>query len=256
MAIERIVIHVSNLHDSVEFYRDLLGGLVVGTGDDHADLDFVTAIIELRTLAEGRPTTWQADERVRGFRHIGFKVRSVDATILKLDEADVEFRSRAEDIDALGVRIAFFFDPDGTLLELVERHLDYPIAHSVEAIAEERKMPVPDRPRFDHIGFTVDDLGAARGRYEALGFAALGAAVLDPETGFRIDFLRHEGTVLEVFSYSVHTPDHVADPRALGFAAIGLPGEPDGSSVGMLPDGRRTVVDADGLTVLTGSVVR
>lgn len=256
MAIERIVIHVRSLNDSVEFYRDLLGGVVIGAGDGHADLDFVTAVIELRTLPEGRPTTRQADERVRGFRHIGFKVRSADATILKLDEAGVEFRSRAQDIDALDVRIAFFFDPDGTLLELVERHLDYPIVHSAEAIAEERLMPAPDRPRFDHIGFTVDDLGAARGRYEALGFAPLGAAVLDPETGFRIDFLRHEGTVLEVFSYSVHTPDHVADPRAFGFAAIALPGEPAGSSAGTLPDGRRTVVDPDGLTVLAGAVVR
>lgn len=76
--------------------------------------------IELFTFAEeGRRVASNRNEDL-GFKHVGFQVDDVDDVAARLKAHAVEFT--VEPLDAAGnVRLAFFRDPDGNLLELVNR---------------------------------------------------------------------------------------------------------------------------------------
>lgn len=115
------------------FYRDLLGFPVlgrlyypnkVGLVIDLLDIGN-NGILEIFSFKEStKPSEWIPNALQLGMRHIAFKVKSVDATAARLKAAGVEFA--LEPLNATGgVRIAFFKDPDGTLLEIVEGELEY-----------------------------------------------------------------------------------------------------------------------------------
>lgn len=100
---------------------------------------------------------------MRGFRHVGFKVASVDKVSPNLDSAGVLFRLRPLHIPELDVRIAFFFDPDGTVLEIVEGHAQYPrVFIPRESRTSERCRPpsASVRSRWSHGGKTQIDMGS------------------------------------------------------------------------------------------------
>ena len=71
MTIKSILINVADVSRSVDFYTRFLGAEVVGdTTSDHAVLDVVSATVELKRIDEAQPSTWEADDLQRGFRHI------------------------------------------------------------------------------------------------------------------------------------------------------------------------------------------
>lgn len=249
MAIRNILIHVEDVARSVEFYCRHLGAVVVGDPDDErALLDVVTATLEIRRLERGRPSVWNEDDTQRGFRHLGFKVADVDVVVAGLDVAGVPFRSRPQELEDIGVRIAFFFDPDGTVIELVERHVKYHVIHNEKAVEAERRMPTPGRPRFDHVGHTVADLDRARKLYEGWGFVDLGSLHWDV---FRIDFLRSGSTIVEVFSHPVPTTPQSPSLDTYGFLAVSIEGEAKSlRRIGMLNDGREVHSDDDDLPLI------
>lgn len=248
MTVRNVVLHVADLGLSLEFYRKHLSAELVVSDSAHAVLDFVTATIELRHLAEGVPSGWQEDDAYEGSRHIGFKMAGLDAIIASLDAEGVTFRSRPQELDDVGIRIAFFFDPDGTVLELVERHLSYHVVRSEEGVADERRMPPPSRPRFDHIAHSVADLPAAVDRYRSAGFYNIGALQW-PE--LHLEFLRAEGTVIELFRVPGPSIPSSLSVDSFGFVGVQLDPPVDGLvAVGMLGDGRLLAGDADGLGIV------
>lgn len=248
MPIRNVMINVADVARSVDFYRTHLGAIPIGEPTiEHAVLDIVAGTLELRRLDGGRPSPWQEDDTNRGFRHVGFKVASVDEIVAGLDADGVRFRYRPFDVEGADVRITFFFDPDGTVIEIVENHVKYQEVFDEVLVAAERLMPVPPRPRLDHVGHAVADLDAAVERYRHAGFTDMG--ILDWGT-MRIDYLRGGETVLELFSFP--QPTH-ASPRSIdtyGFAAIGIPGDVPGlEPLGTITDGRMILVDPDDLPV-------
>ncbi|MFW5995902.1 MAG: VOC family protein, partial [Halanaerobiaceae bacterium] len=63
------------------------------------------------------------DDQDPGIKHFGFKVEDIDDVTRRLKEEEVKFT--LDPLDAEGdVRIAFFQDPDGVLIELVEGSLN------------------------------------------------------------------------------------------------------------------------------------
>ncbi|MFW5992033.1 MAG: VOC family protein [Halanaerobiaceae bacterium] len=126
---DHVTITVSDLERSVQFYRDILGLKVAGMleqNDGNFKLVYLKAgdtLLELFYFTEkGDPLPGTEDIDI-GIKHFGFKVESVDEVTRKLKEQDVEFT--LEPLDATGgVRIAFFKDPDGVLLEIVEGELE------------------------------------------------------------------------------------------------------------------------------------
>lgn len=251
MAITSVVLHVADVQRSVDFYRRHLHAEVIEQVRDRAVLDFVTAPLELRHLPSGQPSTWAEDDATRGFRHLGLKVSNLDEIVRSLDGDDIRFRSRPLDIDDIGVRNAFFFDPDGTVIELVENHLKYHVVIDGRGVAAEQSMPAPDRPRFDHVGHTVEDLEPALHRYASAGFTNIGRLQWPP---MHLEFLRADGTVIELFKIprpSIGNPPVV---DSYGFAGVTMEPMPvDLTLVGDLGDGRSLFVDPDDMAIIAGT---
>ena len=67
----------------------------------------------------GKPTA-AADGGEVGYKHICFLVDDVDAEYARLKDRNVEFDMEPATVDA-GLRIAFFRDPDGNRVELMQR---------------------------------------------------------------------------------------------------------------------------------------
>jgi catechol 2,3-dioxygenase-like lactoylglutathione lyase family enzyme len=197
-----------DLDRSLAFYRDLLGfpelpaanGRCVRAGD-----------VQIR-LAQAGPAArdggWVNDDRQRGVRHVGMKVRDIDAQIERLRAAGIRVLSPPADVLG-GVRIAFFLDPDGARLEFIQGTLEYqqvsaPDLADAEAAADQA---APEVPRFDHVAVTVTDLaGALRFWRNARGYRVIGAIRHhDDRRGFLMTYLQAGPAVLEVFSFDVPT---------------------------------------------------
>jgi catechol 2,3-dioxygenase-like lactoylglutathione lyase family enzyme len=222
--IRSVLINVVDLQVSVDFYQRYLGGELVGEPDDSgAVLDFETGTIQLRTLTAPVPSTWIADDLQAGFRHLGFKVSDLEERVAALKKGGVRFHLDPLDAEG-GVRIAFFFDPDGTLLELVEGPLQYHEVFDREAVEADWALGSPTRPRLDHVAETVADLEKTEATYGAFGWTNMGGIHQPNDArGFEIAYLRSGDTSLEVFTYS-RAPLVTREPQhnAPGFFAMDI----------------------------------
>ena len=230
MPIQSVIINSTDVQRSVDFYTSFLEAEVVGEPTpDGAVLDLVTATLELRAVVAG-DSTWVPDDLQLGFRHIGFKVDQVDPRAEVLKNAGVPFHLDPLDAEG-GVRICFFFDPDGTLLELVEGDLQYASVRDAAGVAAERALGVPARPRFDHVAVSASDRTATEDFYRPLGFSFIGTIEqpADPR-GFSIGYLKSGDTVLEVFTYQAETRVRAPQHAAPGFGYARLAGDPPGGA--------------------------
>lgn len=253
MPFRSVLLNVRDVAASVDFYRRYLAAVPLGVDDDAAELDLVTGTLRLRRVGADAPaTTWVDDDRQRGFRHVGFRVARLEPWTDPLHAAGARFH--IEPCSAVGgLRIAFFYDPDGTLLELVENTPEYEEVLDAGLADAERAMPVPDRPRFDHVALTVADVPAAVRRWAPLGFRPFGTLVPPgDERGLHITDLRSGDTVLELFAFTDPTRARAPQVGAPGFQAAVVdagPGDVPFPVAGRVPDGD-VHADDDGLLVL------
>jgi len=111
------------------FYTEMLGLPVVGGFDGH-DIIFLDAgstLIELigepaETAGSDSDESYAARSARPGWHHLAWEVDDVDATYAELSARGIPFSVPPEDFppEAPSMRIAFFQDPDGNLLELVQ----------------------------------------------------------------------------------------------------------------------------------------
>jgi catechol 2,3-dioxygenase-like lactoylglutathione lyase family enzyme len=234
MIITHVELGVANLERSVEFYSRL-GFPVRSTMDVDgrrvAILGPGPAVLRLVEVGpDGRPSEWSTDDLQCGIRHFGMKVADVDGWASRLKAAGVPFAM--EPFDAFGdVRIAFFFDPDGAYLELVQGYVRHNNLWSAELAQQEvdGDRGWDGSPRFDHIAITVPDLDEALAFYsDRLGFGRIGQLVRPPdERGFLITNLRAgPTTTLEIFTFGAPTVRRsgAGEPDRLGLRAIGVQG--------------------------------
>jgi glyoxylase I family protein len=135
-------ITVSDLEQSIGFYRDLLGLELVMTeesersGDDRSKaLGVPKAKVKLAILragdarvelieyvtAAGRP--YDRNNNDTGAMHIAFQVEDIDAVHQRMLEHGVRFTAPPATIPAgpmEGWRWTYFFDPDGVSLEIIQ----------------------------------------------------------------------------------------------------------------------------------------
>jgi catechol 2,3-dioxygenase-like lactoylglutathione lyase family enzyme len=254
LAIQSVLVNVRDIARSVEFYSRHLDAVVIASSEDSAELDLVTARLLLTRIDAPAESSWIGDDLQRGFRHVGFKVGDLDARVADLHEAQVPFH--LEPIHAEGdVRITFFYDPDGTLLELVEGPLQYHEVYDKEAVEQDWALGTPDRPRFDHVAQTVEDLETTKAHFAELGYVLMsGIHQPSDDRGFEINFLRSGDSSLEVFTYD-HAEKSARAPQldAPGFAAVEFAGQSaSGAPVGTLL-GREVHTDPDGLPYVIAS---
>lgn len=256
MPIQNVVVNCTDIQRSVAFYTEFLELPVLGEPtSDRAVLDAVTATVELRAVGNGRDrSTWSPDDLQRGFRHVGFKVDRIDSRAAALKEAGVEFK--LDPLDAEGnVRICFFYDPDGTLLELIQGDLEYAEVLDADGVARERALGVPSRPRFDHVAVTIEDRDATAAHYrDHHGFDFIGT-IEQPHDhrGFHIGYLKGGDTVIEVFTYDVETTGRAPQLDVAGFAYAELTGDAPDLPTVESPDGTKVYVDPDGFAYAVGS---
>jgi catechol 2,3-dioxygenase-like lactoylglutathione lyase family enzyme len=257
MPIRNVIINSTDVQRSVDFYTRFLEAEVVGEPTaGGALLDLVTATLELRAVAAS-DSSWIPDDLQLGFRHVGFKVERVDPRADALKSADVPFHLDPLDAEG-GVRICFFYDPDGTLLELVEGDLQYASVRDADGVAAERALGVPARPRFDHVALTVHDRAATDEFYRPLGFSFIGTIEQpnDPR-GFSIGYLKSGDTVLEVFTYEAAKQDREPQLDGPGFGYVQLVGDaPSGATpiAATSASGEQLLADPNGFLFAVSAV--
>jgi len=106
------------------------------------------------------------------------------------------------------------------------------------------------------VGVTIRDLAATADLYRSLGFRNIGTLYFrDDPRGFRIDYLKGGGSVIEVFGFDVEVFPVPPVTDALGFLAVELEGDatslPQLSTVGTVA-GRTLYADANDFTVTVG----
>jgi lactoylglutathione lyase len=114
---------------SIDFYSRLMGLKLLGRHEmkqNNAEIAFLQdpeekgAKLEL-TYYRNQKKFIQADYEDRLFDHIAFEIKDMDKTISKLRSEKVTVTDEPYRLGPTGPRIAFIEDPDGTLIELIER---------------------------------------------------------------------------------------------------------------------------------------
>jgi len=122
-------IRVSNMDKSIDFYTRIMGLKLLSRREipqNNAEIAFLQdpegkgAKLEL-TLFRAQKKFTQAEYEDRLFDHLAFEVKNMDETISKMRKEKVTITDEPFRLSATGSLIAFIEDPDGTLIELIER---------------------------------------------------------------------------------------------------------------------------------------
>jgi len=122
-------IRVSNMDRSIDFYTRIMGLKLLSRREipqNNAEIAFLQdpegkgVKLEL-TLFRDQKKFIQAEYEDRLFDHLAFEVKNMDETISKIRKEKITITDEPFRLSATGSLIAFIEDPDGTLIELIER---------------------------------------------------------------------------------------------------------------------------------------
>jgi lactoylglutathione lyase len=122
-------IRTSDMERSIVFYTRLLGLALVNRREipqNNAEIAFLQdpqakgATLEL-TYHRNQKKFIQADYEDRVFDHLAFEVKDIQETIAAMRKEKVTITDEPFKLSSTGSLIAFVEDPDGTLIELIER---------------------------------------------------------------------------------------------------------------------------------------
>jgi len=114
---------------SIDFYTRLLGLKLLNRHEipqNNAEIAFLQdpegkgANLEL-TFYRNQKKFIQAEYENRLFDHLAFDIQNMEATISKMRKEKITITDEPYRLSPKGSLIAFIEDPDGTLIELVER---------------------------------------------------------------------------------------------------------------------------------------
>jgi lactoylglutathione lyase len=122
-------IRTSNIERSIDFYTKFLGLQLLNRrviASNHAEIAFLRdpqgkgATLEL-TFYENQKKFFQPDYEDRLFDHLAFEIRDMKTTISLLKESGITITDEPFRLTPTGPVLSFVEDPDGTLIELIER---------------------------------------------------------------------------------------------------------------------------------------
>ena len=122
-------IRTSNIDRSISFYTALLGLKLLSRREiprNNAEIAFLQdpegkgATLEL-TFYRKQKKFIQADYEDRLFDHLAFEVKNMKKTLNAMEMEKVTITDEPFKLSPDGPLIAFVEDPDGTLIELIER---------------------------------------------------------------------------------------------------------------------------------------
>ena len=118
--IDYVIIGVSNMEQSVSFYKDALGMSLKFNSPEWTE--FVTGPTTL-ALHPARPRVASATattEMVAGTSSLGFNVTDLDKTVRELKARNIRFVMEPKAREGEGIRLAVFVDPDGLEISIAE----------------------------------------------------------------------------------------------------------------------------------------
>jgi lactoylglutathione lyase len=122
-------VRTSNMDRSIDFYTRLMGLKLLGRHEipqNNAEIAFLQdpeekgAKLELTFYRKQRKFI-QADYEDRLFDHIAFEISNMEQTISTMRKERITITDEPFKLGPAGPQIAFIEDPDGTLIELIER---------------------------------------------------------------------------------------------------------------------------------------
>jgi lactoylglutathione lyase len=122
-------IRTSNMDRSIDFYTSLLGLKLLSRREipqNNAEIAFLQdpqtkgCTLEL-TFYRTQKKFSQPDYEDRVFDHLAFEVKDMNQTIEEMRKAKVTITDEPFKLGPKGSLIAFVEDPDGTLIELIQR---------------------------------------------------------------------------------------------------------------------------------------
>jgi lactoylglutathione lyase len=129
MILDHTSIRTSNIDKSINFYTKLIGLKLQGRRQipqNNAEIAFLQdpqakgSVLEL-TYYRKQKKFLQPDYEDRLFDHLAFNVEDMQKTIETLRKNNVTITDEPYTLVPGGSTIAFIEDPDGTLIELIER---------------------------------------------------------------------------------------------------------------------------------------
>jgi catechol 2,3-dioxygenase-like lactoylglutathione lyase family enzyme len=142
-ALHHTAISVSDLDQSIRFYRDLLG-MILEWRIDHRRSEALEKVVGMKGVdvsyamlsgwgerielfqyhsPQGQPYPADKPQCDKGITHLAFEVNEIDALYERLVSYGVQFNS-APQVIRQGVKVAYFRDPDGVTLEMVQYSKD------------------------------------------------------------------------------------------------------------------------------------
>lgn len=118
LATHHVALFTPNFDEMERFYTETLGLAVTRRWDDECIVFFDVGSTQIELI--GRDVPPKPEEKILAgyFDHLALHVDDVDAAYSELEAKGVKMK--AEPRDFKDVRIAFFYDPDGNQLELVQ----------------------------------------------------------------------------------------------------------------------------------------
>jgi len=122
-------IRTSNIDNSINFYTKLMGLKLLSRREipqNDAEIAFLQdpdgkgARLEL-TFFRKQKNFVQAEYEERLFDHIAFEIKDMEETLSVMRKSKVTISDEPYKLGPTGPVIAFVEDPDGTLIELIER---------------------------------------------------------------------------------------------------------------------------------------
>jgi lactoylglutathione lyase len=115
--VDYIMITVSDMAKSVEFYRDKIGLQLKFETRDWTE--FITGSTTLALHGGGVPSKPQ-EKGAAGFCTIGFNVKDIDAAYVDLKNKGVQFVMEPMVREGEGIKLAVALDPDGLQISFAE----------------------------------------------------------------------------------------------------------------------------------------
>ena len=122
-------IRTSNMNRSIEFYTNFLGLELIDRKEipkNNAEIAFLRdpkekgSILEL-TFYRNQKEFLQTDYEKRIFDHLAFKVKDMKNILELMRNAKITITDEPFELGPKGTLIAFIEDPDGILIELIEK---------------------------------------------------------------------------------------------------------------------------------------
>jgi lactoylglutathione lyase len=118
--IDYVMIGVSNMNESIAFYKDVLGMPLKFESNEWTEFQTGPTTLALHlTKAKIAPATGQR-ELVAGTSQIGFNVSDFDKTFRELKAKNVKFVMEPRIREGEGIKLAVCLDPDGLEISLAE----------------------------------------------------------------------------------------------------------------------------------------